>query len=160
MDAETIQTCAEIGTAIGTFALAIATYKFAREASGQAKRDRITKEMDLLISPLMIVYQEIQLRGKETAWWKLNFGEMHIQTNPIAAQRFRGAINSIDQYKYLAPENLRQLISDFILKLKDMERGKDSGNLFDLKTQLIAATNALYYSTNVMGGLVEHKCAC
>lgn len=43
MDADTIRTYAEIGTAVGTFALALATFKFAADASRQAKRDRIPK---------------------------------------------------------------------------------------------------------------------
>jgi hypothetical protein len=83
---------AEIGTTIGTLALALATYKFATEASGQAKRDRITKEMDLLISPLRTVYHEIESRGIDSNWWELNFDIIHTQTDYIAAQRFMHAI--------------------------------------------------------------------
>lgn len=158
MDADTIRTYAEIGTAVGTFALALATFKFAADASRQAKRDRITKEMDFLISPLMIAYREIESRGKDGDWWILYFGDLsQFQTDQIAAQRFREAVKSIDQYKYLAPERLRILINEFVLRLKDMERGEDPGNLHTFRNRLIEATNNLYYGTNVMGGLVEHR---
>ena len=78
-------------------------------------------------------------------------------TNPVAAQRFRDAVNSIEQYRYLAPEKLRRLIDEFLLGLRDMERGKDSLNIVDFQLGLVTATKRLYYSVNVKGGLVEER---
>ena len=51
---------------------------------------------------------------------------MGTKTDPVATQRFRDSVKSIDQYRYLAPENLRRLIDEFLLHLDDMKRGKDA----------------------------------
>jgi hypothetical protein len=110
MSLNSISTIAEICVAIGTLALALATYGFARDVRRQTKRDRINREMDLLISPLRTTYHEIDSRGgSDGPWWELCFGPMRIKTDPAATQRFRDAIKSIDQYKHLAPEDLRRL---------------------------------------------------
>lgn len=145
-------TLAEIFVAIGTIALAIATYWSTLQGHRQIKRDRITKEMDLLILPLMAAFREIDSRGVDSKWWELYTGPM---TNPVAAQRFRDAINNIEQHKYLAPEKLRRLIDEFMLRLRDMERGNDSLNIGNFQPKLVRATNNLYYSVNVKGGLIE-----
>ena len=152
-----VGTLAEIFVAIGTVALAVATYWSTSQGHKQAKRDRIAREMDLLILPLMRAFREIDSRGVDSKWWELNIGPMRIMTNPVAAQRFRDAVNSIEQYRYLAPEKLRRLIDEFLLGLRDMERGKDSLNIVDFQHGLVTATKRLYYSVNVKGGLVEER---
>jgi hypothetical protein len=152
-----VATLAEIFVAIGTIALAVATYWSTLQGNRQIKRDRITKEMDLLILPLLIAFREINSRGVESEWWNLYYSPMRTMTNPVAAQRFRDAVKSIEQYRYLAPEKLRRLIDEFLLRLRDMERGKDSGNIGDFQQELVSSTKKLYYSINVEGGLVEQR---
>jgi len=152
-----VSALAEILVAIGTVALAAATYWSTLQGHKQAKRDRIIREMDFLILPLMTAFREIDSRGSDSEWWKLYIGQMRTMTNPVAAQRFREAIKNIEQYRYLAPEELRRLINEFVLRLKDMERGNDSINIGNFQPQLIRATRNLYYSSNVVGGLVEER---
>jgi hypothetical protein len=88
----------------------------------RSKRDIITKEMDLLILPLMTVYHEIDSRGFESDWWILYIGPLATMTDPVTAAKFRDALKSIDQYKYLAPEDLRRSIEEFLLRLNGMKR--------------------------------------
>jgi len=116
----------------------------------RSKRDIITKEMDLLILPLMTVYHEIDSRGFESDWWKLYIGPMATKTDPVTTEKFRDAVKSIDQYKYLAPEELRQLIEEFLLCLNGMKRSADGS----FRGHLLSATNGLFgVVNNTKGGL-------
>lgn len=158
MSLDSISTIAEIFVAIGTLALALATYGFTRDVRRQTKRDRINREMDLLILPLKTAYHEIDSRGGiDGLWWELCFGPMRTMTDPVAAQRFRNAVENIDRYRHLAPENLCRLIDEFLVRLNDVKRAKDSGDFGIFQKSLAEATKGLYYNSNVEGGAVEYR---
>jgi hypothetical protein len=67
-----VGTLAEIFVAIGTVALAVATYGSTSQGHKQAKRDRIAREMDLLILPLMRAFREIDYGSSLFHVGKLN----------------------------------------------------------------------------------------
>lgn len=152
---DSISTIAEISVAIGTFALALATYGSVMETQKQVKRDRISREIDYLIIPLKTAYQEIDSRGINGNWWELYLGPIRTKTDPVATEKFRDSVDSIDQYRYLAPENLRLLIDEFLLRLNDMRREEDALNLGDLQKSLVTSAKNLYYGNNMRGGPVE-----
>jgi hypothetical protein len=112
------------------------------------KRDRISKEMDLLILPLETIKREIESIGIDKNWWRLQYKTV-TETNPTTADRFRNAVNSIAQNKYLAPRILYPLIDDFIVRLRDMRQ-----NDAEHQELLKKATENLYYGE---GGLVEQR---
>lgn len=112
------------------------------------KRDRITKEMDLLILPLRAIYKEIEFRGIDENWWAWQY-KTGTETNPSAADKFRNAVDSVDQNKYLAPRNLYPLIDDFIVQLRNMKKNDEV-----LRGLLKRAAKNLYYND---GNLVEKR---
>jgi hypothetical protein len=144
---------AQNGTAIGTLVLAFVTYWTLRSADRQRKRDRLAREMESLILPLLKIYRELDSRGFNSDWWNLYITPLETQPDRVAAEKFREAIEKIDENKYLAPKELRRRINDFLLKLMDMKRSVQQGFL----QELIAATKNLYEVDGVKGGFVERR---
>lgn len=105
------------------------------------KRDRIAKEMNLLILPLKTIYQEIEFGGVKGDWWKY-YNLLANPTNRMTAERFRNAVDVIDQNKYLASKELYPLIDNFIQALKYMKKDSDA----NYKIILENATTALFVS--------------
>jgi hypothetical protein len=65
--------------------------------AGNIKRDIITKEMDLLILPLKIIYREIDSRGVDKDWWNSYIGYFkRTPTDRIAAEKLVPAVDSAD----------------------------------------------------------------
>lgn len=114
----------------------------------QSIHDRLTKEIDLLISPLKTICRDIYLtRGIEDNWWELYLRrDIYLPklnpTDQMAMERFRNAVDAVDQYKYLAPQKLYLRIVEFIFWLKEMER---CGNT-NAQESLQKATRALFES--------------
>jgi hypothetical protein len=117
------------------------------------KRDRITKEMNLLILPLKTIYREIESRGIKGDWWEL-YLPMPNPTNSMAVEKFINAVDVVDQHKYLAPERLYPLIDDFIKQLKNIKTSSDVSS----QEVLQGKTRALFESKNEnKGGMVEER---
>ena len=122
------------------------------------KYDRITKEMDLLILPLMTIYQREKSRGTSGKWWNW-YSNIKTSTDPISEAKFRDAIDNVEQNRYLATKTMYPLIDKFILRLRDMKRSEDA----EFQKLLQEATTDLYYKTKagrellVDGGFVGER---
>jgi hypothetical protein len=117
------------------------------------RRDRITKEMELLLLPLKIIYKEIDSRGVDN-WYGVYTGYYkRTSTDRYTAEKFVSTIDSVDLNKYLAPGNLYPLIDEFINRLKDLKRNDDAEH----RTKVMIATDNLFYVGVLNGGLVEER---
>ena len=101
------------------------------------KRERIEKEMDLLILPLKTIYLQIDSRGIDSEWWGWYTHHRRQATDPDAYDKFNFAVQSIDQNKHIAPKDLYPFIDEFIARLRDMKRSDDRHHIELLK---LAAT--------------------
>lgn len=117
------------------------------------KRDRIIKELDLLILPLKAIYRRIESKGINTEWWDLYTTQRGATQHPVDRAKFESEVDIVDQNKYLATRDLYSLIERFIIQLRDMKRNNDDQHQELLKK----ATEDLYYREKANGGYVEAR---
>jgi len=126
-------------------------------ANNMVKRDKIQKEIDLLIFPLMTISKEIDSKGIEGDWWWFQISNRGTAVDKDAFDRFHEAIYSIDHNKHLAPKKLLLLIDEFVIQLKYMKKS-DNQNREQIKKDLIIATKNLYYKGDLpTDGLVKRR---
>jgi len=125
----------------------------------ESKREVITKEMDLLILPLMTIFKEIDLRGIDIYWNLYTAYFKRNATDPKAAEKFVSTVDCVDQHKYLAPTKLYPLIEDFVAQLRYMKISDSA----ESQKVLRKATEKLYFKKSdsellgVAGGLVAER---
>ena len=147
--------------------LVIVTIYYAYYASRQSKllynaarRDRLTKELELIIVPLETMMQDYIKKDSSSDRWyithdltrawmsystKTDVEYKEYQKKYAEDKEYKDLVKNIQHNIYLCPKpDLCQRVDEFLMSLKDMERGARDENPTEFEMSLSKAINNLF----------------